>query len=719
MSELIPFTVDSALLQELGERLVGAPHIALAELIKNAYDADATEVVIAFSPDQIEVRDNGHGMTRAEFVGYWMRVGSTHKDARGVSPKFERPLTGSKGVGRLAAQFLAKKLRIRTGAVGQPGVVVEAEVNWTEAVRAGELTEATALVDEKTVANGTLAGTTIALTGLNQTWTPSRFAELAREIWPLQPPFHLTKAQRDTSGAFEIKLEANDPELTRRFREQMDAVLTLWQARLVGSLVREGPGGETVHLTLEFDDRTRQKVAYRLPIDWLKAVDFEIRVFDLRHRQPFGIRVDEARRYLREFGGVHMYDAGFHLPYYGPDSDWLRVEIDHSHRLSRSRLLPDEFQVQEGLNNLPTNSRLYGVVHVNTAVERRSARDAGRPTAEALSLQVSRDRLQDNEAYRQLVDLVRWALDYYAMQVTLRAVERTGGVTGSRTAPDVSAIADVIERHSNEIPAPVKVELEKAAREEEAAATASQLRIRAQSTLLAALATAGISALAYEHEVRKQLDLLTNLADGLREETHQPTQQEARRIAAQIDSWVERASATRKMFTHLLDEGPRTTKKRYGAKSLIADVADSIAFLLRPIKINVESVQEALRLPEATYADWAALVQNVLINAANAIVVGGSTRRSVDVSSRRQGSRASLLFQDAGTGVDLSSSEELFQPFVRRLPLPPSRAALGLGGSGLGLTIVRMISDGIGVRVRFVEPTKPYKAAVEVSWVES
>lgn len=35
----IPFTIDSALLRQLGERLVGRPAIALAELVKNSYDA--------------------------------------------------------------------------------------------------------------------------------------------------------------------------------------------------------------------------------------------------------------------------------------------------------------------------------------------------------------------------------------------------------------------------------------------------------------------------------------------------------------------------------------------------------------------------------------------------------------------------------------------------------------------------------------------------------
>ena len=59
------FTVDAKLLQELGERLVGKPSVALAELVKNAYDADAHMVEIGFYPEEskIVVRDDGHGMT--------------------------------------------------------------------------------------------------------------------------------------------------------------------------------------------------------------------------------------------------------------------------------------------------------------------------------------------------------------------------------------------------------------------------------------------------------------------------------------------------------------------------------------------------------------------------------------------------------------------------------------------------------------------------------
>ena len=65
----LPFTIDVELLRELGERLVGKPHIVLAELVKNSYDADATQVTIKFTPNEgrIEIIDDGHGMSVDEF----------------------------------------------------------------------------------------------------------------------------------------------------------------------------------------------------------------------------------------------------------------------------------------------------------------------------------------------------------------------------------------------------------------------------------------------------------------------------------------------------------------------------------------------------------------------------------------------------------------------------------------------------------------------------
>ena len=44
-----PFRPRARLLQLLGDQLIGSPRLALFELVKNAYDADADEVTITFT----------------------------------------------------------------------------------------------------------------------------------------------------------------------------------------------------------------------------------------------------------------------------------------------------------------------------------------------------------------------------------------------------------------------------------------------------------------------------------------------------------------------------------------------------------------------------------------------------------------------------------------------------------------------------------------------
>jgi signal transduction histidine kinase len=68
--------------------------------------------------------------------------------------------------------------------------------------------------------------------------------------------------------------------------------------------------------------------------------------------------------------------------------------------------------------------------------------------------------------------------------------------------------------------------------------------------------------------------------------------------------------------------------------------------------------------------------------------------------------------------VDLLSADELFKPFVRKIKLSPERQALGLGGSGLGLTIVRMIANNTDSKVQFVEPDDGFNTSFQLSWSE-
>ena len=74
----LSFSIEGRILRELGERLVKHPEVAVVELVKNAYDADATECTIAYDPSgSIRVSDDGAGMTLDRFKNGWMRIGTT------------------------------------------------------------------------------------------------------------------------------------------------------------------------------------------------------------------------------------------------------------------------------------------------------------------------------------------------------------------------------------------------------------------------------------------------------------------------------------------------------------------------------------------------------------------------------------------------------------------------------------------------------------------
>ena len=186
------FKADSALLRELGERLVGKPYIALAELIKNSYDADASRCIITLTDAKIEVSDDGHGMTESEFLEYWMTVGTRHKQHSDRSRRLGRLVTGSKGVGRLSAQFLAQRMRLRSTARGS-SERLHVFVDWESAIDTGSLTEAEALYrvedsDPALYPLSSQSGTVVTLHDLKQSWDVDEIRELGRQIWMLNSP---------------------------------------------------------------------------------------------------------------------------------------------------------------------------------------------------------------------------------------------------------------------------------------------------------------------------------------------------------------------------------------------------------------------------------------------------------------------------------------------------------------------------------------------------
>ncbi len=672
--------------------------------MKNSYDADATHVVIELNPeaDTIVVRDNGHGMTFDEFRDSWMRVGSRHKEERRVSRKFGRLMTGSKGIGRLSVQYLARELKLRTSSDTDIKKRLDARIRWEEAVHAGDLTEAAV---EYTLQSGEFScGTIIVLTGLKRDWTPDLIEGLAKEIWWLQSPFRSRSSSgEENSKAFRIDFESPRKEYVETFERQLNAILDIWYARLVG----ENDEGK-VTLSLEFTGEEPMSTEYTIPPPCtLRNGRFEIRIYYLEYRQPRGIRVGDARKYLNEFGGVHVYDGGFHLPYYGdPKNDWLRIEFDHSHRLSASHYLPLELQIKEGLNFLPTLSRVLGVVNVDTSTKEPD-----------LKIVITRDRFQETTAFENLRWIVRWAMDFYAMQEAGRALRHEELEREAETIK-FRNLDDVIEKYHDQIVPGTYPKLRKDLRE-----AAKQIESEAELTakrvsLFGPLATAGILSVAFQHELRLQF---RTIDDILRRIDEMPvrdnrTGRALTDMKESLRSWRTRAEMTNALFAYFRDSENILDRRRFSAKRVVEEVATQIQSLRRGIPIVTDRLGGELLLPKASLVEWGSIFQNLFLNALNAMM--DAKRKLIDVSSRRSGRENHILIQDTGIGVDLRRSESLFEPFVRKIKISPERRALGYGGMGLGLTVVRMIALNIGCQVSFVRPDKGFATAFSIKWKE-
>lgn len=709
---ILYFTVDAALLKELGERLVGKPHIALAELVKNGYDADANTVIIELDPDndRIEIRDDGHGMDFDEFENFWMRIGSTHKGKQQFSRGFGRPMTGSKGVGRLSVQFLAEKLELHTSSAKNPNQILEARVEWRNAIQAGDLTKAEVEYEVTEIEGDQQSGskgTTIILSGLKHDWKDKdSIRELAKELWWLQPPFRDSLPIKPEDGRKNFKIEFVSPkeELAEKFKAQIQVIMDIWHARLIG----KNTNG-IVNLSLEFAGKEPTNHEYVIPDCELEGGDFEIRIYHLKYRQPYGIKVRDAREYFNDYGGVHVYDGGFHLPYYGmKQNDWLHIQHDQAQRTRVSRFLPKDLQFDgANLSFLPTLSRVFGVVNVDTSQE------------PSLNILITRDRLEDNAAFNNLICMIRWAVDLYAIEELRRNLDIKKSMREIEAPREkFKKVEDVLVRHRSEISEPIYEDILAGVREATDAVESQAEAIVKRMSLVGPLATAGLSSLAYQHELNKQFHIIDNIVKRLGKVTVSDgeTLEVINRLKEDLRSWVKRARATNALFAYFSESENIEQRERFRAKKVVEEIKEQVDVLARGIPIETNRIDEGLLLPKATLAEWGSIFQNVFINAFNAML--DSEERILDVSSRFVDGYCEILVQDTGSGVDLAEADDLFEPFVRRSEISPERRSLGYGGTGLGLTVVNLISWNIGCSISFVEPEQEFKTAFSIKWRE-
>ena len=199
-NKTLAFKVSSGLKNLIGRDLISDKYIAIFELVKNSYDANASNVKISYlvsehGKGKIIISDNGSGMTYEDIIQKWLFVAYSEKKPQNRSKsayreEIKREVAGAKGVGRFSCDRLGASLQLVTKTKDDTLAHV-VNVNWNkfEVDDTKEFVEIP--VDYTQVSrlpSGYDSGTTLIVNDLREVWNRDELLRLKRSLMKLISP---------------------------------------------------------------------------------------------------------------------------------------------------------------------------------------------------------------------------------------------------------------------------------------------------------------------------------------------------------------------------------------------------------------------------------------------------------------------------------------------------------------------------------------------------
>ena len=385
-----PFRPRARMLQLLGDELIGSARLAIFELVKNAYDADANKAIVCLNLDTEEgpiiiVSDDGEGMNHDVLQSIWLVPGNEHRKKQRQyqirTPKHNRLPLGEKGLGRFAVHKLGNRISMVTRSRNSDECLVE--IDWNELIEKPFLDEATVkiIVRRPEVFTGETTGTRIEVRELRgDDWTRREIRRLHDQITSICSPFQ-------ASGSFQAILEVPGYETWVSDLPDVSEILdrAIWKLSFKldkGKFdwryeFRQVPGfkldprivqksGDLLKLPPQSGDERMEKkvVADEATMQGIGAVSGEFYVYD-RDKEVLrrSTNVQLLTGYLDETGGVRVYRDAIRVYNYGEHGDdWLGLDLRRvnipTRRISRNIILGAvHISLEESLGLLEKTSR--------------------------------------------------------------------------------------------------------------------------------------------------------------------------------------------------------------------------------------------------------------------------------------------------------------------------------------------------------------------------
>lgn len=702
------FQPQARLVSILGEQMISDSVVGLIELVKNAYDADASQVQVTLEGLEktettcITVEDDGFGMSAEDVLERFLSPAINHKaQAKGRqerTPKYHRLPIGEKGVGRFAAQQLGRQFILITRASGQPEVVTEilwdsfdrpdirlSDVHFDVVQRDPEV-----FTDDRT-------GTRLVILRARDQWDQARVVKLQRGLRRLRSP-HIEDGKTDFDVVFSClefaDLQSLDQgDLRERyhylFRALVESDGTLhyeYQARHPGASHRDRSSDESGKNLVP---DAREELSGPSPACGPFYLNLYVWDRSANYLAANGI----SRRELDAVAGVSLFrDRLRVLPYGDPGDDWLFLDRDRINNPS------------ERIGN----NQVVGYVEIS------------QEATSGLRDKTNREGLIDNSASRDLRALVRSSIRFFETlwredrPITPSATARPKPAAASRNLQDARVVATALGASARNdisvtVPAggsdegnvlttdqtslydapPLVITQRQAADRvvgqiDTALSAQRQIerRQREERDLLLHLAATGQAAERVVHEFGRQVTAVLQALDRLRAGTAGD--------ATAIKILESALGALRNEF-RLLSPGSGVTRFQKRRPVYLMEAARVALELNRQIlderKLSVSLTGDDF----SVFARPSTVVQildNIIHNAAHWAEAQTSLEEAA-VVVLLDARNKTVLIQDNGPGINFERQDAIFEPMVTTRP----------EGHGLGLYIVRELLNSDGGKI--------------------
>ena len=432
MANTETFKISAALKDLIGKELITDEFVAVFELVKNSFDANASKVEVIFENNyepanaRIIIKDNGKGMNYDDLKNKWLfvaysakRLGKENEDYRDKI-KAQRVFAGAKGVGRFSCDRLGRFLNLITIKDEPKPKIENLVVNWEDFENADDEEFVNIKVTHKVLTENTYKlkkGTVLEITGLRDNWDREQILKLKKSLAKLINP-----NQENDSDNFEIEIVAKDEltldnEKNKKGEKKNDleivnglvrnSIFETLEIKTSNILVQISPKGDYIETTLQDRGDLIYYLKEKNPYKDLKNVS--IYLFQLNRAAKSNFTRLMGMEPVK-YGSVFMYKNGFRVYPYGEEGeDGLGIER----------------RKQQGYKRFLSTRDLIGRIEINgnqPELRETTSRDGG---------------LVKTQTYRDLVDFfndyVLKRLETYVVNIIQWGDERVNKETGEIT----------------------------------------------------------------------------------------------------------------------------------------------------------------------------------------------------------------------------------------------------------------------------------------------